>query len=81
MGFNHNFPLSYDPAEIISRKRVENRSTPYVHTHRPSIDQYANQTEWVPNTLQEEEEQVFSTLGLHNLDVGWVMTQLHYLLF
>ena len=51
MGFNHSLTRSYDPAGIISKKRVENRSTPYVHTHRPAIEQYSNQVEWVTNTL------------------------------
>ena len=47
MGFSHSFTWSYDPVGIISKKRVENISTPYVHTHRPAIEQYANQAEWV----------------------------------
>ena len=38
MGFSHSFTWYYDPAGIISRKRVENRSTPYVHTHIPLIE-------------------------------------------
>ena len=44
MGFIHSFTWSYDPAMVISKKRVENRSTPYVHTHKPEIEQYVNQT-------------------------------------
>ena len=64
MGFNHSFTWSYDPARAISTKRVENKSTPYVHTHKPSIKKYSNQTEWVTYTLQEDEEQVISTPGI-----------------
>ena len=64
MGFNHSVTWSYDPVGIISKKRVENRSTPYVHTHKPTIEEYANQTEWVTNTLQEDEEHIISTSGI-----------------
>ena len=55
MAFSHSFTWSYDPVGIISKKRVENRSTPYVHTHKPIIEKYANQTESLTNTLQEDE--------------------------
>ena len=46
---------------IISKKRVENKSTPYTHTHRLEIEKYMNQEEWVVNTLEEAKEQVIST--------------------
>ena len=51
MKLTHNFTWSYDPLGIISKKRVENKSTPYIHTHRPEIEQFMNQIEWTPNTL------------------------------
>ena len=42
MKFTHSFTWSYDPLGIISKKRVENKSTPYIHTHRPDIEQFMN---------------------------------------
>jgi len=45
MKFKLSFTWSYDPLGIISKLRVEQRTTPYVHTPRPEIEQYANQEE------------------------------------
>lgn len=67
MKFNLSFTLSYDPWGIISKLRVENKTTPYIHTSRPEIEKYVNRSEWVENTLQEVEEQLFSTSNLQNL--------------
>ena len=38
MKLTHSFTWSYDPMGIISKKRVENNSTPYIHTHRYDIE-------------------------------------------
>ena len=43
MKFKLSFTWSYDPLGIISRMRVEHKTTPYVHTTRPEIKQYVNQ--------------------------------------
>ena len=51
MKFTHNFTWSYDLMGIISNKWVENKSTPYTHTHRLEIENYMNQEEWVADTL------------------------------
>ena len=51
MKFKSSFTWSYDPLGIISKLRVEHKTTPYVHTARPEIKQYANQKEWQENTL------------------------------
>ena len=56
MNFTHNFTWSYDPWGIISKKRVENKSTPYIHTHMIRIEKFMNQIEWMHETLQEDEE-------------------------
>lgn len=61
MNFTHNFIWSFDPWGIISKKRVENKSTAYIHTQRPEIEKYMNQIEWMSETLQEAEEQVVSS--------------------
>jgi len=53
MKFSLSFTWSYDPCGIISKLRVENKSSPYIHTSRPEIEQYANQLEWTENSLQE----------------------------
>ena len=51
MKFTHSFTWSYDTMGIISKKRVEKKSTPYIRTHILEIDKYMNQEEWVANTL------------------------------
>lgn len=61
MKFTHKFTWFYDPWGIISKKRVENKSTPYIHTHRLEIEKSMNQTEWMPEILQEAEEQILSS--------------------
>jgi len=48
-----SFTWSDDPWGIISKLRVENKTTPYIHTLRPEIKKYVNQSEWAENTLQE----------------------------
>ena len=35
MNFSLSFTWSYDPLQSISKLRVENKTTPYIHTHRP----------------------------------------------
>ena len=64
MKFTHKFTWSYDPLGNISKNRVENKSTPYIHTHRLEIEQFMNQIEWTTNTLQEAEEQVISSSSI-----------------
>lgn len=66
MKFSMIFTWSYDPYGIISKLRVEDKSTPYIHTSRPEIEQYANYLEWIENTLQEAQEKLFSTSSLQN---------------
>lgn len=45
MKFSLSFTWSYDPWGTISKLRVENKTTPYIHTSRPEIEKYANQLE------------------------------------
>ena len=42
MNFNPSFTWSYDPFGVISKMRVENKSTPYIHAQRPDIEQFRN---------------------------------------
>ena len=64
MKFSLSFTWSYDPWGIISKLRVENKTTPYMHTPRLEIEKYVNQSVWAENTFQEAEEQLFSTSNL-----------------
>ena len=64
MKFSLSFTWSYDPWGIIYKLRVEKLTTPYIHTSRPEIEKYANQSKWAENSLQEAKEQLFSTSNL-----------------
>jgi hypothetical protein len=70
MKFVTSFPWHYDPHGIISEMRVKNKNAPYVHEPRPEIEQFANRTEWEPDTLEDvepvvrEEQQGPSTSAL-----------------
>jgi hypothetical protein len=55
MNFEVSFLWNYDPCGIISEMRVKNKNVPYVHTPKPELEKFANQTEWEPNTLVEIE--------------------------
>lgn len=58
MNFTYYFTWSYDPWGIIYKKRIENKSTSYIHTQRTKIEKIMNQIKWMHDTLQEVEEQV-----------------------
>jgi hypothetical protein len=45
------------PCGIILEMRIKNKNIPYVHTSRPEIEKFTNQTKWEPNTLVEIEQQ------------------------
>jgi hypothetical protein len=57
MKFFKSFVWHYDPYGIISEMRVNNKSVPYAHEPKPEIEKFANQTEWEPDTLIDEEQQ------------------------
>jgi len=56
MKFKLSFTWSYDPLGIISKLRVEQKSTPYAQTPRLEIEKYVNQEKWTKNTLHKDEE-------------------------
>lgn len=64
MKLSLSFTWSYEPCGIISKLRIENKTTPYIHTSRLEIENYANQLEWIEKTLQEAKEKLFSTSSL-----------------
>jgi len=43
MNFPLSFTWSYDPFGLISKLRIEQKTTSYVHTQRPKIKKYMNQ--------------------------------------
>ena len=67
MKFSQSFTWSNHHLGIISRLRVENKTTPYTHTHRLEIERCVSQKTSVENTLQEAEEQLASTSTSHTL--------------
>jgi hypothetical protein len=57
MKFFSSLIWHYDPYGIILEMRVKNNHIPYVHTSRPKIENFSNQTEWEPNTRVETKQQ------------------------
>jgi len=51
MKFRNNFIWHYDPHGVINTLRLKVKLAPYIHHPRPDIEQFANQYEWVQNTL------------------------------
>lgn len=66
MKLTHSFTCSYEPWDIIYKKSVENNSTHYIHTHRPEIEKITNQTKWMLETLEGDENKYFP-LQVHKL--------------
>jgi hypothetical protein len=56
MKFFVSFIWNYDPCGIIYEMRIKNKNVPYVHTPKPEIEKFANQTKWESNTLVEIEQ-------------------------
>jgi len=60
---------NYDPLSFISNRRQKNKLSPYIHHRIPEIEQYANQFEWVENTLIDRDSTEVSIDNiLTNLD-------------
>jgi hypothetical protein len=57
MKFDVSSLWQYDPYWIILEMRLKNKNIPYVHSPKPEIEKFANQTEWEENTLEETKEQ------------------------
>lgn len=49
------FIWRYDPFDFICNRRQKNKLSPYIHHRIPEIEKYANQLEWVENTLVERD--------------------------
>ena len=55
--FDEIFLWNYDPYGIISKMRVKCKLTLYIHDKKPEIEKFANQTEWLENTLMQSVKQ------------------------
>jgi hypothetical protein len=65
MRFAMSSTWEYDPFGVIYELKIKQRSTPYVHTQRPEVERYMNQTKWQENTLQELEQQLSPVTASH----------------
>ena len=55
MKFQRSFVWRYDPLEFITKKRKKVKLGPFIHHPIPEIEAFANQTEWVENTLVDSD--------------------------
>ena len=49
------FIWRYSPFDFIYNRRQKNKLSPYIHHRIPEIGKYANQLEWVENTLVDRD--------------------------
>jgi len=49
--FHNSSMWRYDPQGFMSKLRQKVKLRPYIHHPIPEIERYANQSEWVENTL------------------------------
>lgn len=55
MKFRNGFMWQYDPHGVINKLRIKEKLGPFIHHPRPDIEQFANQSEWLENTLIDME--------------------------
>ena len=55
LNIKKNFIWRYDPLDFICNRRQKNKMNPYFRHHIPKIEKYANQVEWVENTLVDRD--------------------------
>jgi len=65
MKFSNNFKWQYDPLGVINKLRLNFKLSPFMHESRPGIEKYANQLEWLENTLIDMEKQMDTSSILH----------------
>ena len=51
MKFKNSFIWHYDPHGVINKLRLKVKLATYIQHPRPDIEHFANQGEWVENTL------------------------------
>ena len=55
MKFQQSFMWRYDPIGFMTILRKKDKLGPYIHHPIPEIERYANQSEWVENTLVDRD--------------------------
>ena len=55
MKFQKSFMWRYDPQEFMTRLRKKAKLWPYINHLIPKIERFANQSEWVENTLVDRD--------------------------
>ena len=55
MKFKNSFMWRYDPQGFITKLRQKVKLGPYIHHPIPEIERYANQSEWLKNTLIDKD--------------------------
>ena len=74
MGFSLRATINYDPHQIISNRRQENKNKPFEHTEvaglreAPNSEDYPNKT---PGNISMEQDSVSSIPG-NNLPPQWI---------
>ena len=62
--FEESFSWNYDPQGILSKLRVKCKLTPFIHEAKPDIEKFANQIEWLENTLTDTTNKTDTTQAL-----------------
>ena len=57
MEFKNSLIWQYDPHGVINKLRLKVKLGPFIHHPRLDIERFANQSEWLENTLIEVEEE------------------------
>ena len=55
MKFSNSFKWQYDPLGVINKLRLKFKLSRFMHESKPEIEKYANQSEWLENTLLDVE--------------------------
>jgi len=56
MNFSNIFKWQYDPLGVINKLRLKFKLSPFMHEFKAEIEKYANQSEWLENTLMDMEK-------------------------
>ena len=65
MKFSDSFKWQYDPLGVINKLRLKFNLSPFMHDSKLDIETFANQLEWLENTLMDMEKQMDTSSILH----------------
>ena len=65
MKFSSSFKWQYDPLGVIKKLRLKFKLIPFMHESRVDIEKYANQSEWLEDTLIDMGKQMDTSSILH----------------